>query len=118
MYLPPPASPSPFTVTVADSGTKRLPLGSFITYISPPTLDAVANVEVKHHVQRRSRVAAEHFHQGRPLPGRDRRERVGEELPAAKQPWLAVESAHHVRQALVVQRMELFGVRLPLLAGA
>src|SRR6516164_5844261 len=105
MILPPSA--------VADSGTKRLPLGSRITYIACPTLDAVAHVEVEHHVQCRPGVAAEHFHQGGPLPGGNRGERVREELPAAEESRLPVERAHHVRQALVVKSLELRGVRLP-----
>src|SRR6516162_7669266 len=104
--------------TVADSGTKRLPLGSRITYIACPTLDAVADVEVEHHVQRRPGVAAEHFHQGRPLPGGNRGERVREEFPAAEEPRLPVKRAHHVRQALLVESLELRGVRLPLIVNA
>ena len=38
-------------------------------------------------------------------------------LPA-EQPWLLMEGAHHVRQALVVEAMELFGVGLPFLTNA
>src|SRR5580693_1571602 len=94
---------------ITESGTRRLPLGSRITYIArllTPS-DAVAHVEIEHHVQGSTGVAAEHIDEGGPLPGCDGRERVGEEFPAAENPPLPVQIAHHVGQALIIERAEV-----------
>src|ERR1700684_1142533 len=94
------------SLPMAVSGTRRFPFGSRMTNI-PAHLDAVAPVEVEHHVQRRPSVAAEHVHQSRPLARGDRRERIREELLAAKATTLFVEVAGQMRLALIVKHVEL-----------
>src|SRR6185437_4341041 len=100
---------------ITESGTSRLPLGSRITYIArlPTPSDAVAHVEIEHHVQRRPGVSAEHIDESGPLPGSDGRERVGEELSAAENPSLPVQVADQMRLAALIQSAEIVRVRLP-----
>src|SRR5271166_3024053 len=77
------------------------------------TLDAIAPVEIQHDPERSPRVAAQHVHQRRPLPGRNGGERVREELLAAKAARLTVKIAGEMRLALLVKHAELRRVRLP-----
>ncbi len=97
---------------MADSGAMRCPFGSLMTNITNH-LDPVAHIEVQHDIQGDPCVAAQHVHERGPLPGRDRRERVREELTPAQRPVLPVEVAHQAGQAAAVQRAELLRVRLP-----
>src|ERR1700684_2196058 len=101
------------SLPMAVSGTRRFPFGSRMTNI-PAHLDAVAPVEVEHHVQRRPSVAAEHVHQGGPLPRGDRGERVREELLATETAPLLVKVASQVWLALIVKHLKLGRVGLPL----
>ncbi len=77
------------------------------------TLDAVAPVEVQHDPQRGPRVAAQHVHQGRPLPRGDRGECVREELLAPEATGLAVEVAGDMGLAVLVEQTEFGRVGLP-----
>src|SRR5215472_48373 len=100
---------------MTESGTSRFPLGSRITYIArqPTPSDAIAQVEIEHHVQRCPGIAAEHIDQRWPLPGSDRSERICEEFPAAQDTSLPVQVAHHMGQALIIKSDERLGVGLP-----
>src|ERR1035438_5955426 len=97
---------------IADRGTLRFPFGSRMTNIVI-TLDAVAPVEIQHDPERRTCVATQHVHEGRPLPGRDGGERVREKFLASQATWLAVEIAGEMWLALIVEVAKLRRVRLP-----
>src|SRR4051794_11943985 len=97
----------------APTGTRRLPSGSLMTYIAAP-LYPVFTVEEKHHIERHAGVPAEHVDKCGPLPRRDRREGVREELMAPQSVRLDMKITREMRQALLIQRPELRTVRLPL----
>src|SRR5580704_18577513 len=91
---------------VADCGTIRFPFGSRMTNIAI-TLDAIAPVEIQHDPQCSPCIPAQHVHQGRPLPGRDRGERVREELLAPEATRLTVEITGEMWLALIVEHAKL-----------
>src|SRR5579863_2714737 len=102
---------------MADSGARRCPFGSLMTNITNH-LDPVAHIEVQHDIKRGPCIATQHVHERGPLTGRDRGERVSEELTPSQRSVLPVEIAHQARLAPPVERTELVGVRLPSAARA
>src|SRR5580698_8902444 len=97
--------PSP--VWTAVCGTWSFPFGSRITNIAAFHLDAIAPVEVEHHLQRGPRVTAQHVDERRPLRRSDRGERVREELLAAETASLAVEVTCDMWLTLIINEPEL-----------